>query len=132
MEIKIETVKKISPGIPKVIRGNRISTEKTLRRGGITYAVYEMAFTGKTNKSGQILLYENQSADHPSSTTEYFVAMVIDSKSEVQDASVDGNIEYALGFYTQMSKLISIKIHVVGTDGSVETAITWSDPSMRK
>jgi hypothetical protein len=127
MEIKIEAIKKISPGIPKVIHGNDIDTKKTIMEGGITYAVYEAAFTGRTGQSGQVLLFENRDMYEPENITEYFVATVIDSISVVRDASVDGKVEYGIGYYTGRSKLISTNIRVVSAGGSVETAINWSD-----
>jgi hypothetical protein len=136
MEIKIDVIKNISPGTPKIIPSNDANTGRDISIHGLAFFVYEISFSGNTDKSGQILLFKNEndfSSDHPAeerSDIQYVVATVIDSTSPIENAIVDGDIEYGIGCYIDIKRIISAHVNATTSDKSIQTSINWSYPSV--
>ncbi|HZI69550.1 MAG TPA: hypothetical protein VFD60_00150 [Nitrososphaeraceae archaeon] len=83
-------------------------------------------FNGKTGKSGKIVLYERI---REYGESDYVIATVIDSASGIENATVDGNIELS-GFLYRI-RILSVYVHAVSPDGSIETSISWTNPKRR-
>jgi len=144
MDIKIDLVDKIPPGIPKVVIENyneketqsdapkvpptvesNVIKKEAHNDGILPHSTIHRSFSGIANKSGQILLFsEVTSMWHRGRFT---IVTITDTTAPIENAIVDGILEIGLPYYDDATYFLSAKIHATTPDKSKESHIDWTN-----
>jgi hypothetical protein len=89
--------------------------------------VCEVQFTGKTNGSGQALIFLDSRSPDLQGTNIYTMVTLSEDSSPVVNALIDGHISYVYQEFvdTGYRELVSFKIHTSAADGSKDTQLKW-------
>jgi hypothetical protein len=128
MQIRIAVVKQLPANTPTTTTISNNCTENIQNPWGLIIHSQncEQKFIGKTNRLGQILLFENS---HHAGVVQrsYVIATVINS-NPVDNSIVDGIIKYtntSMGIDTWGTSITSAFVHALEPDMSDWTSISW-------
>lgn len=129
MKIEISKTKQAPAADIVEIKKDEPNCKEDNPEGILRKDICNVHFTGNTNRSGQILIFKNESfVDVLERNIEYIVATVTDKESKVENAILDSNIKYATqstGVDTGSTYIISANIHATTADKSKEASINW-------